>query len=232
MVEPGDWSHVTKVDPDKGMSEEKARRVAGTGTDAIVVGGTQGVTREKVLSLLSALEEGGIPVVIEPSNPASVVHTGNDLLVPTVLNAGTVDWTVGIQKEWVRIDDEIDWSRVLAEGYVVMNPESAVGRLTDAETDISPEEAAAYATVADRFFDLPIVYVEYSGTFGDTEVVAAVSEAVEEATVFYGGGVDSYERAREAAEHADCVVVGDAAHEEGVETLRETVSGVQDANEG
>jgi len=229
MVEPADWSHVTKVDPDKGMSEEKARRVAGTGTDAVVVGGTQGVTREKVLSLLSALEKEGVPVVVEPSNPASVVHTGNGLLVPTVLNSGKVDWVVGIQKEWARIDEDIDWSRVFAEGYVVMNPESAVGRLTDAKTDISPEEAAAYATVADRFFDLPVVYVEYSGTFGEMCVVEEVADAVGDATVFYGGGVNSYERAHEAAEHADCVVVGDAAHQKGVETLRETVRGVRDA---
>jgi phosphoglycerol geranylgeranyltransferase len=229
MVEPADWGHITKVDPDKGMSEEKARGVAGSGTDAVVVGGTQGVTRDKVLSLLSSIEA-DVPVVVEPSNPASAVGAGDALLVPTVLNADSVDWVVGIHKEWARTN-EVDWSRVVGEGYIVMNPDSAVGRLTGADTSLGPEEAAAYAEVADGLFDLPVVYVEYSGTFGDMEVVGAVADAVEDATVFYGGGVDGYERAKEAARYADCVVVGDAVHEEGVDALRETVRGVRDAKD-
>ena len=210
MVEPAGWSHVTKVDPDKGMSEEKAHDVAESGTDAVVVGGTQGVTRDKVLSVLSSIEA-DVPVVVEPSNPASAVGAGDGLLVPTVLNA------------------EVDWSNVVGEGYIIMNPESAVGRLTGADTSLEPEEAAAYAEVADGLFDLPVVYVEYSGTFGDMEVVGAVNDAVEDTTVFYGGGVDGYERAKEAAAHTDCVVVGDAVHDEGVGALRETVQGVRDA---
>jgi phosphoglycerol geranylgeranyltransferase len=227
MVEPADWSHVTKVDPDKGMSEEKARNVAESGTDAVVVGGTQGVTRDKVLKLLSSIKA-DVPVVVEPSNPASAVGAGDALLIPTVLNADAVDWIVGVHKEWARTDD-VDWSEVVGEGYIVMNPESAVGRLTGADTSLEPEEAAAYAEVADGLFDLPVVYVEYSGTFGDMEVVGAVRDGVKDATVFYGGGVDGYDRAKEAATNADCVVVGDAVHDEGVEALRETVRGVRDA---
>ncbi|MCX2817921.1 heptaprenylglyceryl phosphate synthase [Haladaptatus sp. F3-133] len=227
MVEPADWRHVTKVDPDKGMSEEKMRDIAVSGTDAVVVGGTQGVTREKVLSLLSSVDA-DVPVVVEPSNPASAVGAGDALLVPTVLNADTVDWVVGIHKEWARTED-VDWSRVVGEGYIVMNPDSAVGRLTGADTSLSPQEAAGYAEVADGLFDLPVVYVEYSGTFGDTEVIEAVADAVDDATVFYGGGVDGYDRAKEAARYADCIVVGDAVHEKGVDALRETVRGVDDA---
>jgi len=229
-VEPADWRHITKLDPDKELSDEVADGIAKSGTDAVVVGGTQGVTREKARSFLSALDDAGVTVVVEPSNPANVVSDGHDLLVPTVLNAGTVDWIVGAHKEWVRNEDGVDWSSVHPEAYVVMNPDSAVGRVTEADTDIPPDEAAAYATVAEMYFDLPIVYVEYSGTYGDPEVVEAVADAVDEATLFYGGGVDDYEKAREMARHADCVVVGDVAHEKGLEALRETVRGAKDAN--
>lgn len=229
-VEPADWSHITKLDPDKVLSDEVVSGIADSGTDAVVVGGTQGVTREKARSFLRALDDADVPVVVEPSNPANVVRDGHDLLVPTVLNAGSVEWVVGAHKEWVRVEDGIDWSRVHAEGYVVMNPDSAVGRVTEAATDIEPREVAAYATVAEEYFGLHVVYVEYSGTYGDPEVVRAASEAVETATLFYGGGVDSYDRAREMAAHADCVVVGDVAHEKGLNALRETVRGVRDAN--
>ncbi len=230
-VEPADWSHITKLDPDKELSDEVANGIADSGTDAVVVGGTQGVTREKARSFLSALEDAGVTVVVEPSNPANVVSDGHDLLVPTVLNAGTVDWIVGAHKEWVRVGGDVDWSGVHPEAYIVLNPDSAVGRVTEAYTDIAPDEAAAYATVAERYFDLPIVYVEYSGTYGDPEVVEAVSDAVDEATLFYGGGVDDYEKAREMARYADCIVVGDVAHDKGLDALRETVRGAKDAKE-
>ena len=230
-VEPADWSHITKLDPDKELTEEVADGIASSGTDAVVVGGTQGVTRDKARSFLSILDGTGVTVVVEPSNPANVVRDGHHLLVPTVLNAGNIGWVVGAHKEWVRVEKDIDWSVVHPEGYIVMNPDSAVGRVTEAETDIPPEEAAAYATVAERYFGLPIVYVEYSGTYGDPAVVEAVSDTVEEATLFYGGGIDGYDKAKEMAKHADCVVVGDVAHEKGMDALRETVRGVRDAEE-
>ena len=228
-VEPADWSHITKLDPDKELSDDVANGIAESGTDAVVVGGTQGVTREKARSFLSVLDGTGIPVVVEPSNPANVVSDGHELLVPTVLNAGSVGWVVGAHKEWVRVEDDIDWSIVHPEAYIVMNPDSAVGRLTEAETDIAPDEAAAYAEVADSFFDLPIVYVEYSGTYGDPEVVESVADAVTDATVFYGGGVDDYDKAHEMARYSDCIVVGDVAHEKGMDALHETVRGANDA---
>jgi len=227
-VEPADWSHVTKLDPDKELSDEVANGIAESGTDAVVVGGTQGVTREKARRFLSVLDDTGLPVVVEPSNPANVVRDGHELLVPTVLNAGSVGWVVGAHKEWVRVEEDIDWSIVHPEAYIVMNPDSAVGRLTEAETDIAPDEAGAYAEVADRFFDLPIVYVEYSGTYGEPGVVEAVDDAVTDATVFYGGGIDDYEKAREMARYSDCIVVGDVAHEKGMDALRETVRGAND----
>jgi len=228
-VEPADWSHITKLDPDKELSDDVADGIASSGTDAVVVGGTQGVTREKARSFVSVLDGTGVPVVVEPSNPANVVSDGHDLLVPTVLNAGSVDWVVGAHKEWVRAEEAIDWSSVHPEAYIVLNPDSAVGRVTEADTDIAPEEAAAYATVAEKYFGLPIVYVEYSGTYGDPDLVESVDGAVEEAALFYGGGVDDYDKAHEMARHADCIVVGDVAHEKGMEALRETVRGARDA---
>jgi phosphoglycerol geranylgeranyltransferase len=79
-------------------------------------------------------------------------------------------------------------------------------------------------------FGQEIVYLEYSGTFGDSETVAAASEAVDEATLFYGGGIHDYDSAYEMGRHADTVVVGDLLHDEGVDAVRRTVEGVKDAH--
>ena len=172
-----------------------------------------------------------IPVYIEPSNVASVVHReGLDgYLIPIVFNAGDVFWTTGAHKEWARLDDAISWDRTFTEAYVVLNPASSVAEYTDADCDLGADEVAAYAEVAERMFGQEIVYVEYSGTFGDGDLVQAAADAVDEAAVFYGGGIGDYETAYEMGKRADTVVVGDLVHEEGVDAVRETVEGAADA---
>ncbi len=226
-----DWDHIVKIDPDKSLAEgDTFADVCRTGTDALEIGGTMGMTQEKMERVVAACSEYDVPLYQEPNNPAVVVEDEalEGYLVPVVLNAGDVFWVTGAHKEWVRID-EVDWSRTHTEAYVVLNPDAGVAELTKADCDLSPEDVGAYAAVAERLLGQEIVYVEYSGTFGDPDVVAAAADALDEATLFYGGGIREYESAREMGRHADTVVVGDLLHDEGVEAVRETVEGVRDA---
>jgi phosphoglycerol geranylgeranyltransferase len=227
-----DWDHIVKIDPDKELVDgETFADVAATGTDAIEIGGTTGMTEEKMARVVDACGKHDIPVYIEPSNPASVVHSDrhDGYLIPVVMNAGDVTWITGAHKEWIRIDDEIDWSRTFTEAYIVMNPEASVASYTQADCDLDPDEVAAYAEAAEHLLGQEIVYVEYSGTLGDTETVAAAADILDEATLFYGGGIHDYESARTMATHADTIVVGDLVHDEGVDAVRETVEGARDA---
>ncbi|WP_436931009.1 phosphoglycerol geranylgeranyltransferase [Halosimplex halobium] len=227
-----DWDHILKVDPDKELVDgETYADVVTCGTDAIEVGGTTGVTEEKMADVVEACAEYDVPLYVEPSNPANVVHRGgvDGYLVPAVLNAGDIAWLSGVHKEWVRIDDDIDWARTFTEGYIVLNPDSAAAKLTQSDCDLDPEDVAAYAEVGERMLGQEIIYAEYSGTFGDPEVVAAAADALDEATLFYGGGIHDYESANTMAEHADTVIVGDLVHDEGVDAVAETVEGAKDA---
>ncbi|WP_135828680.1 phosphoglycerol geranylgeranyltransferase [Halorussus halobius] len=226
-----DWEHVVKLDPDKSLAPgETFEDVCETGTDALEIGGTTGMTEEKMERVIAACGTYDVPVYQEPSNPAVVVEREelDGYLVPTVLNAGDPFWLAGAHKEWVRMDD-VDWSRTHAEGYVVLNPEASVAEYTEADCDLSAEDVAAYAEVAEHQLGQPVVYVEYSGTFGDPELVAAAADALDESALFYGGGVHDYETAREMGRHADTVVVGDLVHDEGVDAVRETVEGAKEA---
>jgi phosphoglycerol geranylgeranyltransferase len=232
MAAPWDgWDHVVKIDPDKELVEgDTFEDVCATGTDAIEIGGTTGMTPEKMSAVVEATARYDVPIYQEPSSPDVVIHSEelDGYLIPTVLNAGEPFWVTGAHKEWVRLDSGLDWSRTHTEAYVVMNPDSAVARYTEADCDQRPDDVAAYAAVAERMLGQEIVYVEYSGTFGDTEVVAAAGDALEDATLFYGGGIAGYDSARRMADHADVVVVGDLVHEEGVDTVRRTVEGARD----
>lgn len=227
-----DWDHILKVDPDKelppGVTYDD---VVSTGTDAIEIGGTTGVTEEKMAHVVEACGRQDIPVYIEPSNLTNVVHLDSvdGYLIPTVLNAGDPAWITGMHKEWVRLDGDIDWARTVTEAYIVLNPDSAAAVYTQANCDLEAADVAAYARVADRMFGQEIVYVEYSGTLGDPDKVRAAHDALETATLFYGGGIHDYESAHRMRSLADTIVVGDLFHDEGIDAVRETVRGAADA---
>jgi phosphoglycerol geranylgeranyltransferase len=89
------------------------------------------------------------------------------------------------------------------------------------------KEVASYASVADHYFRFPIVYIEYSRMYGKPEMVKAAAEAVDDAVIYYGGGISSGERAAEMAKYADTIVVGNAIYDLGIEVLKATVKAVQ-----
>jgi phosphoglycerol geranylgeranyltransferase len=178
-------------------------------------------------NLLDQVTASGLPLVVEPAGPEAVIFDGVDLLfVPSVLNTGDVQWIVGKHRDWV-LRQAVDWQKVVAEAYIVLNPASSVGKVTRAECNLTREAVAAYATVADRYFRFPIVYIEYSGMYGDPAVVEAASCVIDQSLLYYGGGINSAERAAEMSRFADTIVVGNAVYEKGASVLRETVRAVQ-----
>ncbi|RDZ65581.1 geranylgeranylglyceryl/heptaprenylglyceryl phosphate synthase [Haloferax sp. Atlit-12N] len=227
-----DWDHITKIDPDKDLVDgETFEDVCETGTDALEIGGTLDITEEKMERVIEATSKYDVPIYQEPSNPGVVIDDDalDGYLIPTVFNASDSFWITGAHKEWVRIEDGLDWDRTHTEAYIVLNPESSVAEYTDADTDQSAEDVASFARVAEKMFGQKIIYVEYSGTYGDPEKVGAAHDALDDATLFYGGGIHDYESAYEMGQHADAVVVGNLLHDKGVDAVRETVEGAKDA---
>lgn len=209
------WRVIAKVDPDKPLSAGQVDTLATSGVDAVVLGGTQGITREKVAAARSAVARTGLPIAIEVSTPEAILPDAALFLIPIALNARDAAWITGAHQTAVRrFRGLLDWSRLVAEGYVVMNPESAVARVTNARCPLPPEEAVAYAELGARLFHLPLIYLEYSGAFGSPEVVAACARALagSDARLFYGGGVNSVERAAAMAPLVHTLVVGNLVH--------------------
>lgn len=228
-----DWDHITKIDPDKDLVDgETFEDVCATGTDALEIGGTLDMTEEKMERVVSACAKHDVPIYQEPSNPGVVIDDDalDGYLIPTVFNASDSFWVTGAHKEWVRIEDGLDWDRTHTEAYIVLNPDSSVAEYTEADCDQNADDVASFARVAEKMFGQKIVYIEYSGTYGDPEKVAAAHDALDDATLFYGGGIHDYDSAYEMGSHADVVVVGNLLHDEGVDAVRQTVEGVKDAH--
>jgi len=221
------WAHVTKLDPDRKLTRNEVVEVATSGTDALMLSGTLNVTRENLGDLLKQVSAYGLPLVVEPAGPEAVIFEGIDLVfVPSVLNSTDVRWIVGKHREWVQ-NQKVVWDKVVPEAYIVLNPDSSVGKVTKAVCNIGPEEVAAYTRVADHYFRFPIVYIEYSGVYGDPSVVKSASDAIDQSVLYYGGGIDTPERAAEMSRYADTIVVGNAVYEKGIAVLKATVRAVQ-----
>jgi phosphoglycerol geranylgeranyltransferase len=225
-----DWVHVTKLDPDKQLKGGDIDAIAASGTDAIMLSGTLNVTKENLAELLRQVKAYGLPLVMEPAGPEAVLMQGIDyVFVPSVMNTADVAWIVGKHKAWVQMHKgKIPWSEaIVPEAYIVLNPDSSVGRVTKSVCNLTPDDVAAYTSVAVNYFHFPIVYIEYSGTFGDPVVVKAASEAIGDATLYYGGGINSAEKAALMGKYADTIVVGNAVYDQGAGVLKATVDAVQ-----
>ena len=224
MIDWKKWRHVTKLDPDKPITPRDVAAIVDSGTDAIFVSGTQNITKENVARLVDMLSDYSIPKVLEPAGSPGMRDDLDFIFIPSVFNTKNPKWLVGMHKDFVR-DHAVDyWERVVPEAYIVLNRLSAVAIVTRAQTGLGPKDAAAYAEVADRFFRFPVVYVEYSGTYGDPSLVRAVREKLHGSVLYYGGGIDSREKAEAMAKYANTIVVGNAVYKKGgIEALKETI---------
>jgi len=206
------WKHITKLDPDKHISKADLKTVVESGTDAIVISGTQNITDKNVAKLIEMLNDYDIPKILEPATPEAVMYKGIDyVFVPLVLNSRDLEWIVGKHVDWIK-KQSIEWDMVTSEAYIVLNPESAVAKLTKSDTDLTDNEVIAYARYAEKYLHLPIIYIEYSGTYGDPHKVKKVKQSLIETSLFYGGGIDSKEKAAEMEACADVIVVGNVVY--------------------
>ncbi|PKL68529.1 MAG: geranylgeranylglyceryl/heptaprenylglyceryl phosphate synthase [Methanomicrobiales archaeon HGW-Methanomicrobiales-1] len=224
-----DWVHVTKLDPDKQLRPGDIDAIAASGTDALMLSGTLNVTKENLAALQKQVKAYDLPLVMEPAGPEAVLVQGIDyVFVPSVLNSTDVQWIVGKHRAWVQQQKRnIPWDAVIPEAYIVLNPNSSVGKVTKAVCDLKAEEVAAYAAVADNYFHFPIIYIEYSGMFGDPNIVKAASEALDNSILYYGGGINSAEKAAQMSKYADTIVVGNAVYDQGAAVLKATVDAIQ-----
>lgn len=220
------WRHVFKLDPAKPISDGQLERICESGTDAILIGGSDNVTLDNVLDLMSRVSRYELPAVLEVSTIDSVAPGFDYYFIPTVLNSENPQWIKGLHHEAIREYGEImDWDELIPEGYCILNPDCKAANLTQADTKLSTADVLAYARLAEYFFRLPIFYLEYSGVYGNPALVKEVKTALSKTRLFYGGGIDGAEKAVEMAEAAHTIVVGNIIYEN-IENAIATVQAV------
>src|SRR5699024_1723653 len=206
------WQHVFKLDPAKEITDDAIEAICLSGTDAIIVGGTDDVTAENVYDLLMRIQRYELPIILEISTMDAIVYGFDYYFIPMVMNSKDKKWMMDIQHEAIKqFRPFIDWQEMVAEGYCILNErakayERAACKMPDEDAVI------AYADMAEHIFNFPIFYIEYSGTYGSPELVERVKYSLDRTLLFYGGGIASETEAKEMKEHADVIVVGNVIY--------------------
>ena len=222
------WKHIFKLDPAKEISDADLDAICESGTDAVIVGGTDNITLENVLNLLSRIRRNhSIPCILEISEQDALTPGFDYYFIPMVLNSKEKKWMMDAQHQAIKeYMDMMEYSEIYFEGYCILNEEAKAFTHTNSFLP-DADDVKAYAYMAERVFHLPIFYLEYSGKYGDPKLVEEVSEYLDETLLFYGGGIESPEQAQEMKKYADVVIVGNSIYTNIKQALK-TVAAVKE----
>ncbi|RYG71378.1 heptaprenylglyceryl phosphate synthase [Lentibacillus lipolyticus] len=225
-----EWNHIFKLDPAKEIADEDLDALCESGTDAVIVGGTDGVTLDGVLDLLSRIRRHTVPCALEIANMESITPGFDYYFIPMVMNSTEKKWMMDLQHQAIKEYKELlNWDEMFVEGYCILNEDAKAFQKTKCNMP-DAEDVEAYAHMAEHVFKLPVFYMEYSGTYGDPELVKKVKDQLHHTKLFYGGGIENNFQAKEMKEHADAVIVGNLIYDNIKQALK-TVKAVRGKNE-
>lgn len=228
MININEWKHIFKLDPAKEISDEDLDKICESGTDAVIVGGTDNVTLDGVLDLLSRIRRSHtVPCVLEVSTEEALTPGFDHYFIPMVLNSKEKKWMMDVQHQAIKqYIDMMEYSEIFFEGYCILNEDAKAFKHTNCYLP-DKDDVKAYAYMAEHIFHLPIFYMEYSGKYGDPELVKEVKDELENTLLLYGGGIETVEQAKEMKEHADVIIVGNSIYTD-LKSALKTVEAVKD----
>lgn len=228
--------HMTLLDPDKRTPKDTASLAVHSckvGTDAIMVGGSTGVTRQKVDATIKAIKtRTATPVILFPSGKEGVSRYADALYFMSLLNSKDVRVIVGEQRRASRMIKS--WGlETISMGYLVVEPGMQAGKVGMAELirrDDS-DTAVQYALTA-QMLGMDLVYLE-AGSGAPRPVPPKMIRAVKKEIsipLIVGGGIRTAKAAKDVARAgADVVVTGTIVEEAGNFTvLRGIVEAVKE----
>lgn len=207
--------HMTLLDPDSQSAEEAgamAAQAKAAGTDAIMLGGSTGITQEKLDRTVLAIKEAfGSPIILFPSGASGITPHADAIYFMSMLNSIDPRFLVGEQVKGAPYVRHFG-IEPLPMGYLVIEPGMTVGKVGKADLigREDHERAVAYALCA-QYFGMRLVYLEAGS--GATmpvkgEMVAKVKEALDIPLIVGGGIRDAGTAGKLAAAGGDIIVTG------------------------
>jgi phosphoglycerol geranylgeranyltransferase len=209
--------HMTLIDPDKQKSEQSKRLAElaqKIGTDAIMIGGSTGVTLNKLDATVKAIKEGtDLPVILFPANSRALSKWVDAIYFMSMLNSRNIKNIIGEHIKAAPIIKKLG-IETISMGYVVVEPGMKVGQVGEADL-ISRDnirEAVGYALSA-QFLGMKLFYLE-AGSGADLpvseEMISAVRKEINIPLIVGGGIQHAYEAKASIDAGADIIVTGTA----------------------
>jgi phosphoglycerol geranylgeranyltransferase len=207
--------HMALLDPDKQDSREAgviAKKMKDVGSDAIMIGGSTGVTNENLsATALSIKKMSGLPTIHFPGSPTALSEDVDSIFFMSMVNSTSPFWIMGAQAGASRYIKKLG-IETISLGYIIVEPGMKVGEVGQAEPikhdDING--AVGYA-LACEMFGMDLVYLE-AGSGADKPVPPAMISAVKKAIsipLIVGGGIRTPQAAKAARQAgADAIVTG------------------------
>jgi phosphoglycerol geranylgeranyltransferase len=207
--------HMTLLDPAKQDPEQAAEMASvaeGMGTDAIMVGGSTGVTQENLdATILAIKKKVKVPVIYFPSGAHAISPYADAMYFMSMLNSTTVDNVVLQQVKGAPIVKKIKVEPI-SMGYIIVEPGMKVGEVGKANPihRAEPQTAAAYALAAE-YMGMKLVYLEAGSGAPEAvplDMIAAVKKTITVPLIVGGGIRDAKTAEKVRLAGADVVVTG------------------------
>lgn len=215
--------HMTLIDPEKKAGRSAANVAAAAvalGSDAIMLGGSTGISPEIMAETVRAVKAAvPVPTIIFPESPASITAAADAIYFMSLLNSRSVDHVIRMQAH-----SALEIQRIglepLSLGYIIVAPGMRVGEVGQA--DPVPREnvelAQSYALAAE-FLGMHLVYLE-AGSGAPAPVPPEMVRAVRKVLhipVIVGGGIRTAQEAGNLlAAGAQILVTGTVTEQEGI----------------
>jgi phosphoglycerol geranylgeranyltransferase len=206
---------MTLIDPAKqsaSASAEIAAKACRAGTDAIMVGGSTGVTQENLDETVGQIKRAcKLPVIYFPSGANVISRKCDAIYFMSMLNSRNVRNVSGEHARGAPMIKKLGIEPI-SMGYVIVEPGMKVGEVGEAELvqrgDLNTLIGYAIAT---EFFGMDLLYLEAGSGAPEpvpVPMVKAARESVQIPLVVGGGIVTPKQAADLAAAGADIIVTG------------------------
>lgn len=213
--------HMTLLDPAK-QDPQAAADICGIacelGTDAIMVGGSTGVTQENLDRTVQAIKSKvDVPVIYFPSGAHAISPYADAMYFMSMLNSRNIKMVMGEQAAGAPIVKKLRLETI-SMGYIIVAPGMKVGEV--GEADVIPRDkpklAVAYALAA-QYLGMDYVYLEAGSGAPQAvpeEMIAAVRSAID-IPLLVGGGIRDGETAGRVKRAGASVVITGTVVENG-----------------
>jgi phosphoglycerol geranylgeranyltransferase len=225
--------HFTLIDPEKSSPEVAAglaQGAVGLGSDAILLGGSTGISPERMYQTAVAVKAAvGVPTIIFPEGAGSLSRGPDAILFMSLLNSRNLDLVIRAHAR-ASLAVRSMGLEAIPLGYLVIAPGMRVGEVGEADTIARDDTVRAQGfALAAEYLGMRFVYLEAgSGAPAPVppEMVRAV-RSVLSVPLIVGGGI----RTRQDAEGvldagAQALVTGTITEQEG---LKDGFRGILDA---